>query len=324
MMLQSAIAKTGEKNLSVRTKFMVETMNDLKNNRMKTGITASNIASDHTIRMKKTLGTLNTQNLKGSEPLRIGLKDLRDSEKCGKWWLIGASYKDISQDNNQDNSNQRSPDRQLPEDNNTVKSTSTDLIQLAREHRMNTDVRRSIFVAVMSATDYKDAHNRISKLRLKRTQELEIPRVLTHCASAEESYNPFYSLISRSFCSERRLRVAFQFSLWNLLKRMGEDHEDNGEDSDEDEDHELQLRSLVNLAKFFGVLIAEDGIGIGVLKVMWIDCAVPFQSLSVLKLVTGVEFCLLKSQNSDFSRVVADLGHTPLPARRDQERRTSG
>lgn len=268
-MLQSAIAKTGEENLSVRTKFMVETMNNLKNNRMKTGIVASTIASDHTIRMKKTLGTLNAQNIKGSEPLQIGLKDLRDAEKRGKWWLVGASYKDIRQeDNNQDESDQRSQDRQPLEENNTVKSASTDLIQLAREHRMNTDVRRSIFVAVMSATDYKDAHNRISKLRLKRSQELEIARVLTHCASAEESYNPFYSLISRSFCSERRLRVAFQFSLWNLFRRIGEDLEDNAEDSDENDDDNLQLRSLVNLAKFFGVLIAEDGIGVGVLKVI--------------------------------------------------------
>ena len=269
VMLQSAIAKIGEESLSVRTKFMVETMNNLKNNRMKTGVAASTIASDHTIRMKKTLGTLNTQNIKASEPLRIGLKDLRDSKKRGKWWSIGASYKDISQeDSNQDNTNQRSLGMQLQEENSTVKSTSTDFVQLAREHRMNTDVRRSIFVAVMSATDYKDAHNRISRLRLKRSQELEIPRVLTHCVSAEESYNPFYSLISRSFCSEKRLRMAFQFSLWNLFKRMGENQEDNGEDPNENDEDELQLRSLVNLAKFFGVLIAEDGIGVGVLKVV--------------------------------------------------------
>jgi nucleolar MIF4G domain-containing protein 1 len=121
----------------------------------------------------------------------------------------------------------------------------------------------------MSATDYKDAHNRISKLRLKKSQQLEIPRVLIHCASAEEDYNPFYSLISRRVCSERKLKMAFQFSLWNLFKRMGEDRENKQEDPDDDEDKddELQLRSIVNLAKLFGALIAEDGLGIGVLKV---------------------------------------------------------
>jgi nucleolar MIF4G domain-containing protein 1 len=249
---------------------MVETMNNLKNNRVKTGIAASNIASDHIIRMKKTLGTLNTQSIRGIEPLRVGLEDLRDSEKRGKWWLVGASYKDKThEDCNQDGSNQRDQGVQLKGENETLNNTSTDLIQLAREQRMNTDVRRSIFVAIMSATDYKDAHNRISKLRLKKNQELEIPRVLIHCASAEENYNPFYSLISRRVCSERKLKMAFQFSLWNLFKRMGEDRESKQEDPDDDEDKddELQLRSIVNLAKLFGVLIAEDGLGIGVLKV---------------------------------------------------------
>lgn len=266
-MLQSAIAKTGEENLSVRTKFMVETMNNLKNNRVKTGIAASNIASDHIVRMKKTLGTLNTQSIRGVEPLRMGLKDLRDSEKCGKWWLVGASYKGQDQDRgNQDSPSQRGLDSQL-KDNEMLDSTSTDLIQLARQQRMNTDIRRSVFIAIMSATDFKDAHNRISKLRLKKSQELEIPRVLIHCAGAEESYNPFYALISRRICSDKKLKMAFQFSLWNLFKRMGEVREDREETPDEVEEDELQLRSLVNLAKMFGVLIAEDGLGIGVLKV---------------------------------------------------------
>ena len=146
---------------------------------------------------------------------------------------------------------------------------------------MNTDVRRSIFVAIMSATDYKDAQNRISKLRLKRSQELEIPRVLIHCASAEESYNPFYSLIARRVCSDRKIKMAFQFSLWNLFKRMGEDREDEKEGPDDEDEDELQLRSLVNLAKFFGVLVAEDGLGIGVLKVT-LPFSMPYQSYQIL------------------------------------------
>jgi nucleolar MIF4G domain-containing protein 1 len=268
IMLQSAIAKTGEENLSVRTKFMVETMNNLKNNRMKTGIAASNIASNHIVRMKKILGTLNTQSIRSVEPLRMGLRDLRDSEKCGKWWLVGASYRGQDQDNgNQNITSQQALDGQVKEENEMFDSTTTDLIQLARQQRMNTDIRRSIFVAIMSATDFKDAHNRISKLRLKKSQELEIPRVLIHCAGAEESYNPFYALISRRVCSDKKLKMAFQFSLWNLFKRMGEDREDKEEPPDQGEEDELQLQSLVNLAKMFGVLIAEGGLGIGVLKV---------------------------------------------------------
>jgi nucleolar MIF4G domain-containing protein 1 len=64
-MLRPAIASAGgEKNLSVRTKFMIESINDLKNNRMKTGAVASAVTSQHTVRMKKILGTLNTRSSK--------------------------------------------------------------------------------------------------------------------------------------------------------------------------------------------------------------------------------------------------------------------
>lgn len=244
---------------------MIETMNNLKNNRMKTGIAASKIASEHTIRMKKTLGTLNMRNVRAGEPLRIGLKDLRESDKRGKWWLIGASYKDESRDQMggvpKANSDMTIRELKITED------SSTDLIQLAREQRMNTDVRRSIFIAIMSATDYKDAHLRLQKLRLKKAQELEIPKVLIHCAGAEKIYNPFYSFVARRVCSDRKLKKAFQFSLWDLFKRMGEGQDNAEENSDDENEDKLGLRSLVNLAKLFGVLIAEGGLPISVLKV---------------------------------------------------------
>lgn len=270
LLLQSAVARVGEGNLSVRTKFMIETINNLKNNRMKTGVVASNVTSEHTIRMKKTLGSLNSRTIRAGEPLRIGLKDIRDTDKRGKWWLIGASYKDEDR-NDQDVAALHSKLQSSPhsEDVEMVDHGGADLLQLAREQRMNTDVRRSIFVSIMSATDYRDAHLRLLKLRLKKSQELEIPKVLIHCAGAEKIYNPYYTLIARKLCSDRKLKMAFQFSLWGLFKRMGEGEEDVEEDFDEqdEQDDALGMRSVVNLAKLYGILVAEGGFGLGVLKV---------------------------------------------------------
>ncbi|KAA6411236.1 MAG: glycerol defect 1 suppressor [Lasallia pustulata] len=271
LLLQSAVARVGEGNLSVRTKFMIETINNLKNNRMKTGVVASNVTSEHTIRMKKTLGSLNSRTIRAGEPLRIGLKDIRDTDKRGKWWLIGASYKDEDR-NDQDVAALHSKLQSSPhsEDVEMVDHGGADLLQLAREQRMNTDVRRSIFVSIMSATDYRDAHLRLLKLRLKKSQELEIPKVLIHCAGAEKIYNPYYTLIARKLCSDRKLKMAFQFSLWGLFKRMGEGEEDVEEDFDEqdEQDDALGMRSVVNLAKLYGILVAEGGFGLGVLKTL--------------------------------------------------------
>ena len=265
LQLQAAIAQSSEEKLSVRTKFMIETINNLKNNRMKTGVAASNIVFEHRTRMKRTLGGLSQKNIKASEPLRIGLKDLRQTDKRGKWWLVGASYKDDDPDDAK-----RMEQRSFIHGKNNGEANrehaAADLIQLAKEQRMNTDVRRSIFIAVMSATDHNDAYARLLKLRLKKSQELEIPKVLIHCAGAEKVYNPFYTILSRRICSDKKLKMSFQFSLWDLFKQMGEG-EDEPRGNDERYEGKIGLRSLVNQAKMFGVLIAEGGLGIGVLKV---------------------------------------------------------
>ncbi|KAI9723740.1 MAG: hypothetical protein M1812_001040 [Candelaria pacifica] len=271
VMLQPAIAKIGETNLSVRTKFMIETINSLKNNRMKTGAAASAVTSEHTIRMKKIIGSLNSRTVRASEPLRVGLKDILDTEKKGKWWLVGASWKDEKPEEEM----KKDVGLLSAEENNEVRKIdpgTADLLQLAKEQRMNTDIRRAIFITIMSASDYRDAHLRLLKLKLKRAQGLEVPRVLMHCAGAEQMYNPYYTLIARRLCSEHRMKMAFQFGLWDLFKRMGEgsdgEDEEDRVDYAEDEGADLGTRKIVNLAKMYGTLIAEAGLSLGVLKTL--------------------------------------------------------
>ncbi|KAI4109915.1 MAG: hypothetical protein L6R37_000265 [Teloschistes peruensis] len=267
LLVQNAVLTIGEKNLSVRTKFMIETINNLKNNRMKTGIAASSIVSEHVVRMKKTLGSLNTRNIKASEPLRVGLQDIRDSDKRRKWWLVGASYKDPAQLIQHRKTSPEDDESDGSDEGDLSQNVAGDLLQIARGQRMNTDVRRSIFVAIMSATDYSDAFQRLKKLRLKKSQELEIPKVMIHCAGAEEAYNPYYTLLARRVCTDRKLKMAFQFSLWAFLKRLGENVDDDEDEAVEEEDRP-GMRTIVNLAKMFGVLIAEGGLRLNALKIL--------------------------------------------------------
>ncbi|KAK2759872.1 suppressor of glycerol defect [Arachnomyces sp. PD_36] len=272
LMIQPAVAQVGEDALSVRTKFMIETITDLKNNRMKTGATASAVMSEHVTRMRKILGSLNSRTLRATEPLRIGRMDILNSSKKGKWWLVGASWKEEPTADLTNDTNELSlPDDDIDDD---LIGQDVDLVHLARAHRMNTDVRRAIFIAIMSATDYRDAHLRLTKLRLKRNQELEIPRVLIHCASAEDAHNPYYTLIARKMCSERRIKVSFMFALWDIFKRMGE-KDDGGDDSDggfdvdeEDGEGKLNTSAIVNLAKMYGTLVADGGLTLGILKTL--------------------------------------------------------
>ena len=66
----------------------------------------------------------------------------------GKWWLVGASWKD-----NMVGSESKHQKKQVKMASDLRKDQSLHdaLLKLARKQGMNTDVRRSIFVTIMSA-----------------------------------------------------------------------------------------------------------------------------------------------------------------------------
>ena len=79
------------------------------------------------------------------EPLRVTLEDLHNAESKGKWWLVGEAWGgDPLVDWQQDTQNQAAtatPD--VP--------TENVLLKLAKKQGMNTDIRRSVFVVLMSS-----------------------------------------------------------------------------------------------------------------------------------------------------------------------------
>ena len=246
---------------------MVESVSKLANKGMKTGVADSLVSAEHILRMRSMLGSLNERNIKSSEPLGIGLKDLRETDKRGKWWLVGASFRDDETKSKE----QEPPDGRVvvydgDDSRDTTSSEDADLVRLARHLGMNTDVRRSIFVTIMSADDYETAYKRLQKLPLNSSQKTEIPPVLIRCSSAQENYNPFFTLLARRLIStEPKLARTFQFSVWNLFDRM---REAEGDEEDEENDGlgKVELRSILNLARMVGTLIAEDGLSLRVLK----------------------------------------------------------
>ncbi|KAL9093585.1 MAG: hypothetical protein Q9165_003980 [Trypethelium subeluteriae] len=244
VLLQRSIAVAGEENLSVRTKFMIETITNLKNNRVKTGAAASAVAHEHTARMKKTLGSLKTRSIRAREPLRVGLNDIRNSQKKGKWWLVGASW------DNPHTSNSNEPiqsittplpnasTQKLPhgDPDTTTTDQEPDLNALATHNRINNPLRRTIFITLLSATDARDACLRLQNLRLKRAQQAEIPRVLLQCCGAEGGYNPYYALVARRICdgdgksaTSRRGRKEGLGRLWGLDDGGGGGGDPDGE-----------------------------------------------------------------------------------------------
>ena len=266
-LVQASVPKVSSEKVSIRTSFMVETIDTLANKGVKTGKADYAINTEHISRMKVTLGLLSERSTRASEPLNVSLKDLQESERKGKWWIVGARYRDDEQFQKKGNIHEK---RNLsPQQRNHARATERDnpsLLQLARQLGLSTDVRRSIFVTIMSADDFETACDQLRKLPLNASQRIEIPRVLIRCCGAEQQYNPCYTLIARRLISqEPRLKKAFQYSLWHLLDQLHQQGDVEGLEQSELPES-LDLKGLINHAKMFGTLIAEDGMAVSVLR----------------------------------------------------------
>ncbi|CCF56077.1 hypothetical protein KAFR_0A06420 [Kazachstania africana CBS 2517] len=246
---------------SSRLQFLLNTMTDLKNNRLKPSL----LATDYHPLKKVLMGIFKSSAL--TEPLQVSLDDIRNVDTKGKWWLVGSSWKGNMETAFEENSQTRTKEKRVAESYINIDDDLFDDIpdwtQLATEQRMNTDVRRAIFVSIMSAQDYMDAFTKLEKLNLKNKQLLEIPRILLHCLLAdggENGYNPYYGLVaSKASEHHSQLSKSFQFLFWDVVKKF-EDNADSDleEDDDFEANEDKRLRNIANEAKFFGFLVSEN------------------------------------------------------------------
>ncbi|KAK9374887.1 uncharacterized protein V1513DRAFT_444721 [Lipomyces chichibuensis] len=284
-MLHQAVQNIPSVNLNPRTQFLIETVSSWKNNRLKQ---TSHITSESITRMRKYLGNIP----KIMEPLRVTLDDIRNVETKGKWWLVGAAW---SGDNALTKTTDLDVDVAAVKD--ILDTAEPDWLALARQQRMNTDVRRAIFVAIMGSEDYVDANDRLMKLKLKRAQEREIPRVILHCCGNEKDFNPFYVYVASLLCKNHAMKKAFQFSLWEFLKQLDGslDDEESGHKSDEDnhdirfmgraeeDDEKTKARKINNYAKFYSALVGEGGMTLDIFKsVNFLTCTEELQEFLVI------------------------------------------
>lgn len=242
-----------------RIQFLFESIISLKNNRLK----LSNASSQRLIQnLKKTLGGIGN----ALDTIQVGLDDIRNIETRGKWWLVGSAWRD-----EEDHPKTYGEDISS-EVNRLLDDTEPNWLELARLQKMNSDIRRAIFISIMSATDYVDALTKLDKLALKRSQEREIARVLLRCVGLEPAWNPYYGVLAKKLCDSHANRKTFQFLLWDLMKEYQgiQDDAENNEDStfifDQDLDENLKMKQILNLGRFFGFLMAEGALPLHLFK----------------------------------------------------------
>ncbi|KAK0485266.1 hypothetical protein IW261DRAFT_893490 [Armillaria novae-zelandiae] len=267
-LVQKQLSETGE-NPSSRTLFMVETLTNLKNNKVKK-LATQNQGGEAVERMKKFLSALSKKrHVAANEPLRVSLADLHSAESKGKWWLVGAAWGGDPLVDRQETQ------KEAASGSSSVTSSSA-LLKLARKQGMNTDIRRSIFVVLMSSEDYVDACDRLSQLNLSEVQQREIIRVLLHCCGNEKTYNPYYTLVCQHLCrSSHSYKVTLQFCLWDFLRDLGEEEVGGAEviksikESGGSKSFDLKSISstrLRNVARAYAWWISKDCVTLAILK----------------------------------------------------------
>ncbi|KAL1512390.1 hypothetical protein AB1Y20_005648 [Prymnesium parvum] len=240
-----AKSATSEGGQSARARVFVSMLVELKNNKHK----ARDEADGPLARMQKTLRQMAATS-GGTEPPPFNVRwaELVEADVTGRWWIVGSAWAGRSTGKS-DGAKRSSAER----DNEGAASKEETLLELARAQRMNTDVRRSIFVAIMGSEDYVDAHDRISKLRLKKGQQPEIVRVLFECCGQEGIFNRFYALLAARLCtSHREVKFTMQFAFWDEFKSLAE----------------ISLHRAANVAKLLAHMLSRDALSISLLKVV--------------------------------------------------------
>lgn len=267
--------------LSTRTKFMLERMVELQKSKAKgSSAEAANpnsAAGQLLARMKKFLGGMaKKRSVRSHEPLRISLKDLRDADKKGKWWLVGAAWTGQTDQTDAQGLTKllpmsaRSDFIQSSSTQATIDSEQSELLDLARAQGMNTDARRTVFVTLLTADDYKNAAEQVLMLKLNDVQRREIVRVLVHCVGSERVYNPYYTLVAQEVCrNDHGMRITLQYCLWDFLRDIGQS-EVGGEKfaaaGFANDDKQVDPRRIANLARAYAWWITHDCLSLQALK----------------------------------------------------------
>ena len=258
--LQKQIGSNDQVKVSIRTRFMIEEITKLKDNHLKHSNSGTINTVELVSRYRKTLGLLVDRNLRATQPLSLSLQDIQKGDGRGEWWVGGARYPHQSEGRQHHTSATTIVELEAADGH----EESPDFRSLARQQRMNTTIRRSIFTTLMSSSDYIDAYRRLLKLDLKRSQQQQIPNVLLHCVGTESSFNRYYLLVAQKLCENKKLAKAFEYALLELLRRLS-----SSEMEEEDDNGRLRIMAMaarVNYAKLYGELVSANCVGIVALK----------------------------------------------------------
>jgi nucleolar MIF4G domain-containing protein 1 len=266
---------------TARMHVLADLVLDLKNNRRRT---EHEQLLERGAQLRKWLSRLasRTAGVDGVDRrLRISWADLVQIPERGRWWLVGSSWVGRAAAGTSSAAADAAmlggsggDDAAAPDAGGSAADVA--LCALAQRMRMNTDIRRRVFVALMGADDADSALDRLLRLHLKGAAEREIVRVLVDCCAQEAAFNPFYAATAAALCTyNSRFKFTFQLAFWDVFKTF--------------DDPELTTaRRVYNLARLLSHLLCRGCQSFGALKPLDFTTAQPRTVLFLRAVFTAV------------------------------------
>lgn len=107
------------------------------------------------------------------------------------------------------------------------------------------NLRRTIYLTIMSSVDFEEAGHKLMKIKLEPGQEMELCIMLLECCSQERTYLRYYGLLGQRFCMINKVyQENFEKCFVQQYSMI----------------HRLETNKLRNVAKFFAHLLGTDAL----------------------------------------------------------------
>lgn len=118
------------------------------------------------------------------------------------------------------------------------------------------NLRRTIYLTIMSSADPEESTHKLMKLRLPPGQETELVSMIVECCAESKTYLKFYGLIGERFARLNRMWCdLFEESFCKYYDTI----------------HRYETNKLRNIARFWGHLLGTDAIGWHVLSIIHLN-----------------------------------------------------
>ncbi|CAL4910989.1 unnamed protein product [Urochloa decumbens] len=152
--------------------------------------------------------------------------------------ILGAESSDDEEgsDAASDDEDEEESDEEEDEEQMEIRDrTETNLVNL----------RRTIYLTIMSSVDFEEAGHKLMKIKLEPGQEMELCIMLLECCSQERTYLRYYGLLGQRFCMINKVyQENFEKCFVQQYSMI----------------HRLETNKLRNVAKFFAHLLGTDAL----------------------------------------------------------------